>query len=457
MHPSTPVPRTAPPRATLAAEWLRVECLGECLQGVRQNQSIPEEQTDRLKNLQEGTMAARLESDVWRDLSVQGLDMLEMDILACVLAPEAQPRLAWMYQTLQPGVTDPFPSLALIQALLALEGDAVTSLRHALRPTGELRRRHLIEPFGSGPFQILKPGSGVVNRLLGLREVEAPPGAVRIDQHAAWDSLILTPERKAILHEFLLWIRHRSTVVEKWDGHDIGGPIALFAGPSGTGKTFAAVAIADQLGWPLFRVDLGRLVSKYIGETEKNLNRLFDAAHGQPMVLQFDEVDSIMGKRGEIREARDRYANMEVSHLLSRIEQHRGPCVLTTNLRGHLDTAFYRRFQIVVEFPLPDLIAREQLWAKLLPPKAPRAADATPAFLAQVTGLTGGNIRNAALHAAYLAAEDGRPIERGHLAHAIWRELTKSGKATMPSDLGPLEKSLPVKVFDPSSKGSPRA
>lgn len=445
-------PTTA--RPSLAGEWQRVECLGECLQQARQGKPIADAQTARLQALQEAVVATRLETAAWHALPVYGLDMLEMDVLACVLATEAQPRLAWMFQTLQPGCEQPYPTLALVQALLALEGDAVASLRHALRPTGELRRRQLLETNGSGPFQVLRPGNGVVARLMGITEVEPPPGALRVEQQARWEDLILAPARKEMLREFLLWIRHRPTVVGDWHGTDIGGPIALFAGPSGTGKTFAALAIAAELGWPLFRVDLGRLVSKYIGETEKNLNRLFDAAHGQAMVLQFDEVDSIMGKRGEIREARDRYANMEVSHLLSRIEQHRGPCILTTNLRGHLDTAFYRRFQIVVEFPVPDREARARLWQKLLPPKAPRAPGADPDRLAGVPGLTGGNIRNAALHAAYLAAEEGAPIALEHLAHAIWRELTKSGKAALARDLGPLEPHLPPALLDPPNHPS---
>ena len=153
-------------------------------------------------------------------------------------------------------------------------------------------------------------------------------------------------------------------MVGLWHGQSVGGPVALFTGPSGTGKTFAAAVLAGALGWPLYRVDLGRLVSKYVGETEENLNRLFDAAHGQPMVLQFDEADALFAKRGEVKEARDRYANMEVSHLLTRIEAHDGPCILTTNLRKQLDSAFTRRFQLVVEFPRLDAAARSELWRR---------------------------------------------------------------------------------------------
>jgi SpoVK/Ycf46/Vps4 family AAA+-type ATPase len=246
-----------------------------------------------------------------------------------------------------------------------------------------------------------------------------------------------------MLREFLLWITHKHKVVEEWGGGDCGGPIGLFSGPSGTGKTLAAAVLATELGWPLYRVDLGRLVSKYIGETEKNLNRLFDAAHGRPMILQFDEADSLFSKRGEVREARDRYANMEVSHLLARIESHQGPVILTTNLRKHLDPAFARRFQVVVDFPRPDADARTRLWRCLLPPRVPREPQVDPAFLGGAVNLTGGSIRNAALHAAYLAAGGNRPLSLAHIALAVWRELGKDGRELSPTDLGALAAHLP--------------
>jgi SpoVK/Ycf46/Vps4 family AAA+-type ATPase len=246
-----------------------------------------------------------------------------------------------------------------------------------------------------------------------------------------------------MLREFVWWIHHRPVVVGEWGGGSCGGPVALFAGPSGTGKTFAAAVIAGELGWPLYRVDLGRLVSKYIGETEKNLNRLFDAAHGRPMVLQFDEADALFSKRGEVKEARDRYANMEVSHLLARIEAHDGPCILTSNLRRNLDAAFARRFQVVVDFLRPDATARSRLWSRLLPPRAPRAPGVDPEFLGAAVNLTGGGIRNAALHSAYLAAGTGTPISLAHVALAVWRELGKDGRDLALTDLGPLAPHLP--------------
>jgi SpoVK/Ycf46/Vps4 family AAA+-type ATPase len=238
-------------------------------------------------------------------------------------------------------------------------------------------------------------------------------------------------------------VTHRDRVVGEWGGRLHGGPVALFSGPSGTGKTFAAEAVARELGWPLYRVDLGLLVSKYVGETEKNLSSLFDAADGRRMVLLFDEADALFGKRGEVREARDRYANMEVSHLLSRMERHEGPCILTSNLRRSLDPAFARRFQSVIEFAFPDARDRERLWRLYLPPKAPYEPDVHPARLAAALELSGAQIANVSLQAAFLAASEGRPLGLEHVARAARTEFLKSGAEFLPSSLGELSAFLP--------------
>jgi SpoVK/Ycf46/Vps4 family AAA+-type ATPase len=270
---------------------------------------------------------------------------------------------------------------------------------------------------------------------------------VLVNHKATWNDLILPTRCITMLREFLNWVKHRETVINQWGGIDVGGPIALFTGPSGTGKTWAACVLANVLGWPLYRVDLGKLISKYIGETEENLNRLFDAAHGQPMVLQFDEADSVFGKRGEIKEARDRYANMEVSHLLARVESHQGPCILTTNLRDNLDPAFVRRFQVVVEFNRPDESARTELWRLLLPRRAPGRDTLDLSMLGRAVNLTGGEIRNAALHAAHVAAAANSAITHNHIALAVWRELAKDGRELSIRDLGALAPYLNVEVI----------
>lgn len=427
----------------LRREWERIELLGHCLAESRRGQPLSPETVTRLEQLQIELQAVR--GEAWAAVCPPGLlRPHEYDLLACALAPEAEPRLGWMFQNLQPGATQPAPTLALIQDLLAMDALEANALWEALREAAPLRRLNLIRLDGEGSFQPLQPAPGVATRALGRSEPEvAPAGAVRVRLQPHWDDLVLPADRLRMLRELLLWVRHRRTVVEEWGGADPGGPVALFAGPSGTGKTFAAAVIAAELGWPLYRVDLGRLVSKYIGETEKNLNRLFDAAHGRPMVLQFDEADSLFGKRGEVREARDRYANLEVSHLLSRIETHQGPCVLTSNLRRNLDPAFARRFQVVIDFPRPDTGSRQRLWNRLLPPRAPREAAVDPEFLGAAVNLTGGGIRNAALHAAYLAAGESGPITLGRIALAVWRELGKDGRELSSADLGALAPFLP--------------
>ncbi len=425
---------------TLNAEWERIELLANGLLLLRQGKEMPEEWVDKLKRLQQQVEKGRGTHGLWAVAGLAGLDPLLYDILACAVVIEMQPRLTWLFQQLQPGVSQPYPTLALLQELLAFDSSEMPVLYTALSETSLLRAAHLIRMESTDPLQPIIPGPDLAARLFGLPLAEkAPPSSIRVKQRASWQDLVLPQDRITMLREFMLWLQHHEQVVGQWGGVEMGGPVALFAGPSGTGKTFAAAVLANELGWNLYRVDLGRLVSKYIGETEKNLNRLFDAAHGRPMILQFDEADSLFGKRGEIKDARDRYANLEVSHLLARIEEHRGPCILTSNLRTHLDTAFVRRFQMVIEFPRPDAQARQELWSRMIPPRAPREAELDPAFLGEAVSLSGGQIRNAALHAAYLAAGESKPIHLKHVATAVWRELNKDGREHMRSDIGALQ------------------
>lgn len=432
----------------LDAEWRRLELLCWCLGKSRRGESLNEEELEQLRGLQAQVYVLRQPDGVWETVLDMRFQPLEYDILACVLAPEVEPRLGWNFQSLQTSHNQPWASRSLIQELLALDSVQAEQLRQALGPGGLLRRHRLIRCDQEGPYGPIQAEPWLVARLNGRPlDIPPPPGATLVRQRAQWADLVLPPARLAMLKEYLLWIEQRETVVGLWQGQSVGGPVALFTGPSGTGKTFAAAVIANALGWQLFRVDLGRLVSKYVGETEENLNRLFDAAHGQPMVLQFDEADALFAKRGEVKEARDRYANMEVSHLLTRIEAHEGPCILTTNLRKQLDAAFTRRFQMVVDFPRPDSVARAALWRRLLPPQAPLDPAVDSDVLGAAVALTGGSIRNAALHAAYLAAGAETPITLSHIAHAVWRELGKEGREINPQDLGPLADHLPEELL----------
>ena len=433
----------------IEVEWARIEVLAHCLLRSRAGKQPEPELIAQLQRYQHQVdHVRRSHINPWHKLPTRDLPDLALDVLACVFASETQMRIGWLYQELQPANPQPFITPALLHMLLALDDSEIQALQALVGSEGDLKRRNLIESDGDGAFAVLRPVKSAVAVLMDWPQAEiTPPGAIRVRQRATWDELVLPADRERMLHEFLLWLHHRDTVVNKWGGKAIGGPVALFSGPSGTGKTFAATVLATDLGWPLYRVDLARLVSKYIGETEKNIGRLFNAAHGRKMVLQFDEADALMSKRGEIKDARDRYANLEVSYLLARIEDHEGPCILTTNMRHQIDKAFTRRFQMVVEFPRPDESARARLWSLLLPPRAPRRPDVDIDFLARAVNLTGGNIRNAALHAAYLAAENGRVIGMEHIATAAWRELAKDRPQIAKSDLGPLAEFLPDTVY----------
>jgi hypothetical protein len=423
----------------LSLEWERIELLGHLLAESRQGRTATASLLERLQKLQWQVAKNRSDKQGLCGMLNVPLEPLELDVLACCLAPEAEPRVGWLFQALQPGAPQPYPSPALLQELLEIGSEESSDLYAVLAESASLRRFGLIDLDETDLFHPVRPVPGLTARLLGRPPVNASlPGATLVQTKVGWDDLVLPPDRMIMLREFLLWINHKQRVVQEWGGQDCGGPVALFSGPSGTGKTLAAAVMATELGWPLYRVDLGRLVSKYIGETEKNLNRLFDAAHGQSMILQFDEADSLFSKRGEVKEARDRYANMEVSHLLARIESHQGPVILTTNLRKQIDPAFARRFQLVVEFPRPDEAARKKLWEKLLPPKAPRRKELNCALLGKAVNLTGGNIRNAALMSAYLAAGQNEMISLQHVTLAVWRELGKDGRELTRADLGTL-------------------
>ncbi len=422
---------------SLTPEWERIDLLGAYLSAARRGMDVAGDMGERLKNVQQSVRELRRQQP-WRRISeAYGLDTLDQDILACTIASEGEPRIAWMYQELQPGVSSFYPTPALIREMFVMNEQESAECHRRLTLDSPLIRSGMIEYDSGDIFCPIKPTPLARSAFFGLAEAKSPsiPGAVRVPTQSTWDDLVLPDQALRSLREFMLWIDHRQQV-EGWGARITGGPVALFAGPSGTGKTYAAEVVANALNRPLYRVDLGLLVSKYIGETEKNLNTLFDAARQASIVLLFDEADALFGKRGEIKEARDRYANMEVSHLLSRIESHRGPCILTSNLRQHIDVAFLRRFQVIVDFSRPDAAARTEIWRRHIPAKAPLDAAVDFDLLGTEFNLTGGQIRNAALHAAFLAAGDGAPLSPVHFTSAVWSELSKKGTELSLSGLG---------------------
>jgi hypothetical protein len=245
------------------------------------------------------------------------------------------------------------------------------------------------------------------------------------------DQVVLPPDRQAQLHEIVSQCRHSGMVLDDWGfgaqlptGRSVA---ALFWGPSGTGKTMAAQAVARALATDLYVVDLARVVSKYIGETEKNLDAVFGEAERAGVVLLFDEADALFAKRGEVRDANDRYANIEVAYLLQRLETFAGLAILTSNFRQNIDTAFFRRLRFSIEFPRPDIRAREAIWRQCLPASAPVACDLDFGTLARRIELTGGNIRQITLRAAYAAAEARSVITMTQLLAAARAELVKIG------------------------------
>ncbi|MDR7275507.1 ATP-binding protein [Catenuloplanes atrovinosus] len=259
----------------------------------------------------------------------------------------------------------------------------------------------------------------------------------RITPAARWDDLVLPAAQRDTLREIVAHVRRRGIVYEEWGFAGVLrrglGVTALFAGGSGTGKTLAAEVLASELGLDLFVIDLSQVISKYIGETEKNLRRVFDAAERGGALLLFDEADALFGKRSEIKDSHDRYANIEVSYLLMRMEAYRGLAILTTNMKKALDSAFLRRIRFVVDFPFPGAAERAEIWRRVIPASAP-SEGLDVDRLAQLT-VAGGSIRNVALSAAFLAADEGATLGMRHVRAAARTEYQKLDRALTPAEV----------------------
>ena len=264
--------------------------------------------------------------------------------------------------------------------------------------------------------------------------------ARRIEPEVGWDDLVLAPAVRRALEELSARARHRDQVLVDWGMRRGGGRgrgvTAMFAGDSGTGKTMSAEVVAGDLGLDLYTVNLATVVDKYVGETEKNLERIFAEAGGVNAVLFFDEADAIFGRRSDVRDAHDRYANIESAYLLQRLETFDGLAVLATNLRANIDEAFTRRLDAIIEFPAPAADLRGVLWRQCLAPPLPVAEDVNLAFCAEAFELAGGNIRSAATTAAYLAAADHTPVTMTHLITAVGQEYRKLGRLVLEREFG---------------------
>ncbi|MFM7603440.1 MAG: ATP-binding protein [Pseudanabaena sp.] len=261
--------------------------------------------------------------------------------------------------------------------------------------------------------------------------------AQSVETKATWEDLILPTKEKFVLHDIAAHVRQRLTVYEKWGFAGRSrrglGISALFAGTSGTGKTMAAEVLGNELQLDVYRIDLSSVIDKYIGETEKNLKRIFDAAEGGGVILLFDEADALFGKRTEVKDSHDRHANVGVSYLLQRMEAYRGLAVLTTNLKNSLDQAFLRRLRFVIQFPFPDAEQRTEIWRRAFPQKTP-ILDLDYVKLGKLS-VAGGNIRNIALNSAFIAADHHEPVQMKHILQAAKIEYIKLEKPMMDAEI----------------------
>jgi AAA+ superfamily predicted ATPase len=328
-------------------------------------------------------------------------------------------------------------------AQFVLAGDDLAGrleVQRLLSSEGWLARHHVLwldavregEPVMSGRL-LLDPE--VVERLttgtVSLPRFSTAFPAEHIETRLGWDDVVLHPDTRRQLNEIEHWVRFNDTLLGEWDmGKRVKpGYRALFHGPSGTGKTLTATLLGKHTDRPVFRIDLSRVVSKYIGETEKNLAQLFDRAEHKSWILFFDEADALFGKRTEIRDAHDKYANQEVAYLLQRIETHAGLVILATNQRGNVDEAFLRRFQAVIHFPMPRAEDRRDLWRRAFPAQIEVAADVDWCDVATRFALTGAGIVNVAHFCAIETLARTTPaVDRAFLESAIIRELVKEGK-----------------------------
>ncbi len=256
-----------------------------------------------------------------------------------------------------------------------------------------------------------------------------------------WEDIILPADIKNQLKEIRIYIKHKGTVYSDWKFDkklSLGkGLNALFSGPSGTGKTMAAQIIANEAQLDIYKIDLSSVISKYIGETEKNLSRIFKEAETSNAILFFDEADALFGKRSQVKDAHDRYANIETGYLLQKMEEYEGVVLLATNLSKNIDDAFLRRMQFIIEFPFPDKTLRKQIWLSIFPEEAPLSKDINFNFLSEKLKLAGGNIKNIAVASAFYAADRSERIEMSYIMHAAKREYQKMGKTFLKADFTP--------------------
>jgi hypothetical protein len=416
---------------TLAAEMALAEVLLRVAQRHREGRPLVAEAKRELVAAK-GEAERRRAAGAWSlALPAEAREALAVpfaqDIMSLCLFPHLRPSLAYVLQGLGQGSGEAAMTEGLMAEMLALGADEEPLLHAALAPTSPLVTCRLVRIEGEGPTRRVHPGPRLVRAALGGDGLAALPSGVRpVAPVSQAGRLTVRPRIETQLAELAALAGHLERLRAAGATDVPGGPAALFTGGPGTGKSFAARCLATRLERPLFQIDLGAVMSKWVGETEKNLSRIFERLSGLLGVILIDEADALLGKRVAVKEGRDAAANLLVSHLLSLLEAHEGLVILTTNLRANIDDAYIRRFAVVIEFTRPDAELRRAMWRDALS-GAPLAMDLDAlASLAAKVDLSGAEIRNIAHLAAAVAAEEGQPISPAHLARATLREKTKT-------------------------------
>jgi ATPase family associated with various cellular activities (AAA)/Winged helix domain, variant len=374
----------------------------------------------------------KLEGPLGQLVDAYGLDPVETLAVVAALAPEIDEKFDVLYGALVDRARSPGLTTEALRNLVGRSFAARLAVPLLASPGGKLRALRIL--IADGERVRLNPelAAWLCGRPNDDPEFSHEFPAVRLRTIHGLDDLILAPDVRARLDTLLDRVRTRECVLGEWGfaaHHDnASGLHVLFHGPPGTGKTLAAAVIGAQAGLPVYRIDLSLVVSKYIGETEKNLAQVFERAEARDWILFFDEADALFGRRGEVTDARDRYANQEVSYLLQRLETFSGVTILATNFLRNVDEAFLRRIHLQVPFRAPEGRERGALWRTVLPPGLPLSEDVDLESLAESFDLTGGEIRNAAFHAAYRAAADGGVVTPALLEEGIRGEYEKGGR-----------------------------
>ena len=342
-------------------------------------------------------------------------------------------RMCWQENLKQLGMS---PEASVLDALSSrfrlTQGEIACAVKLATQ-AAQWRAASMTPEGETGPADVYPKSSELFSSARAAASFNLSELANKIEPRYRWNDIILPPDQLSQLREICNQAAYQHLVYGEW-GFDLSlslgkGINVLFSGPPGVGKTMAAEIIANELQLALYKIDLSQVVSKYIGETEKNLHRIFQEARASSAILFFDEADALFGKRSEVKDAHDRYANIEVGYLLQKMEEYDGIAILATNLRHHMDEAFMRRMHFIIEIPFPDEENRRRIWEGIFPPQAPLAGNVDCQLLAQEIRLAGGNIKNIALAAAFYAASDGRVIRLSHIVQATRREYQKIGRS----------------------------